>query len=154
MRLYTFTITPNNRKVEAFVRHFDLPVEVHHVSFKDRETQSPEYLAINPMARVPALVDGDFKLWESNAIVRYLARVHGAGTLWPDDAREGADADRWMDWQATAFNPAIGPAFWHLIRFPAEQRDAKVIEAARVSAEKKLAMLDAHLPTTAEAQTP
>src|SRR5690606_32660164 len=64
MRLYTFTVTPNNRKVEAFVKHFDLDVDIHHVSFKDQETKSPAYLAINPMGKVPALVDGDFRLWE------------------------------------------------------------------------------------------
>lgn len=75
MRLYTFTITPNNRKVEAFVRHFDLDVDVHHVSFKDRETESAAFLAINPMGKVPALTDGDFNLWESNAIQNVLA-VH------------------------------------------------------------------------------
>ncbi len=57
---------------------------------------------MNPNGLVPVIEDDGFVLWESNAIVRYLARVHGAGTLWPDDAREGGvDADRWMDWQAT-----------------------------------------------------
>ena len=86
MRLYTFTITPNNRKVEAFVRHFDLPVEIHHVSFKDKETQSPAYRAINPMGKVPALVDGDFNLWESNAILTYLATKFPATRALPADA--------------------------------------------------------------------
>ena len=57
MLLYTFTITPNNRKVEAFVKHYDLNVDIHHVNFAKRETQSEKYLAINPMAKVPALVD-------------------------------------------------------------------------------------------------
>ena len=108
MRLYTFTITPNNRKVEAFVRHFDLDVDVHHVSFKDRETQSVEYLAINPMGRVPALTDGDFKLWESNAILTYLAtKFPGTRTL-PTDARGRADVDRWLHWQSCHLMPAMG----------------------------------------------
>ena len=108
MRLYTFTITPNNRKVEAFVRHFDLDVDVHHVSFKDRETQSLEYLAINPMGRVPALTDGDFKLWESNAILTYLAtKFPGTRTL-PTDARGRADVDRWLHWQSCHLMPAMG----------------------------------------------
>ena len=108
MRLYTFTITPNNRKVEAFVRHFDLPVEIHHVSFKDRETQSPGYLAINPMARVPALVDGDFKLWESNAILTYLATMFPQTKALPTDPRGRADADRWLHWQSCHLMPAMG----------------------------------------------
>lgn len=108
MRLYTFTITPNNRKVEAFVRHFDLDVEVHHVSFKDKETQSPEYLAINPMGKVPALVDGDFKLWESNAILTYLATIFPQTKALPSDPRGRADVDRWLHWQSCHLMPAMG----------------------------------------------
>lgn len=108
MRLYTFTVTPNNRKVEAFVRHFDLPVEIHHVSFKDRETQSPGYLAINPMGRVPALTDGDFRLWESNAILTYLAASFPETRALPADIRGRADADRWLHWQSCHLMPAMG----------------------------------------------
>jgi len=108
VRLYTFTITPNNRKVEAFVRHFDLPVEIHHVSFKDRETQSPEFLAINPMGKVPALVDGDFRLWESNAILSYLATLFPETGALPQDPRGRADLDRWLHWQSCHLMPAMG----------------------------------------------
>ncbi len=92
---------------------------------------TPDYLAMNPNGLIPVINDDGFVMWESNAIVRYLSARHGSGSLSPADPQRRADADRWMDWQATAFNPAIGPAFWHLIRFPAEQRDAAVIEAAR-----------------------
>ncbi|MBN8279004.1 MAG: glutathione S-transferase family protein [Gammaproteobacteria bacterium] len=108
MRLYTFTITPNNRKVEAFVRHFNLDVDIHHVSFKDKETQSPGYLAINPMGKVPALVDGDFKLWESNAILTYLAAKFPATEALPQDPRGRADADRWLHWQSCHLMPTLG----------------------------------------------
>lgn len=108
MRLYTFTITPNNRKVEAFVRHFDLDVEIHHVSFKDKETQSPAFLAINPMGKVPALTDGDFKLWESNAILTYLATKFPATKALPTDPRGRADVDRWLHWQSCHLMPAMG----------------------------------------------
>ena len=108
MRLYTFTVTPNNRKVEAFVRHFKLPVDVHHVSFKDRETQSPAYLEINPMGKVPALVDGDFRLWESNAILTYLATVFPETRALPTDPRGRADLDRWLHWQSCHLMPAMG----------------------------------------------
>lgn len=108
MRLYTFTITPNNRKVEAFVRHFDLDVEIHHVSFKDRETQGAAYLAINPMGKVPALTDGDFKLWESNAILTYLATKFPETKALPTDPQGRADADRWLHWQSCHLMPAMG----------------------------------------------
>jgi glutathione S-transferase len=106
--LYTFTITPNNRKVEAFVRHFDLDVEIHHVSFKDKETQSPAFLAINPMGRVPALTDGDFHLWESNAILTYLATKFPETKALPTDPRGRADVDRWLHWQSCHLMPVMG----------------------------------------------
>ena len=108
---------------------------------------TPEYLAMNPNGLIPVIEDGDFVLWESNAIVRYLAAKHGEGSLWPTDLQMRADADRWMDWQAVSFNPAIGPGFWQLIRTAPEKRDPAVIEAARESGEKKLTLLDAHLAT-------
>ena len=108
---------------------------------------TPQYLAMNPNALIPVIEDGDVVLWESNTIVRYLAARYGAGTLWLTDHKLRADADRWMDWQTTTFNPAIGPAFWQLIRTAPEKRDAAVIETARASGEKYLAVLDAHLAT-------
>jgi glutathione S-transferase len=108
MRLYTFTVTPNNRKVEAFVKHFGLDVEVHHVSFKDKETQSPAYLVINPMGKVPALTDGDFNLWESNAILTYLATKFPQTRALPVDPRGRADVDRWLHWQSCHLMPAMG----------------------------------------------
>lgn len=107
MRLHTFTITPNNRKVEAFVLHFDLPVEVHHVSFKDQETHTPGFLAMNPMGKVPALEDGDFHLWESNAILTYLAARFPETRALPGDARGRADVDRWLHWQSCHLTPAL-----------------------------------------------
>ena len=106
---------------------------------------TPEYRAMNPNGLVPAIEHDGFVLWESNAIVRYLAARFGEGTLWPTDVEMRADADRWMDWQMGSLNPAIGPAFIQLIRTPVEKRNADVIENARLKAEKKLALLDAHL---------
>jgi glutathione S-transferase len=108
MRLYSFKITPNNRKVEAFIAHFDLPVEVHQVSFKDKETLTDEYFAINPMRKVPALVDGDFRLWESNAILTYLARKFPETNALPVDIQGRADADRWLHWQSCHLMPMMG----------------------------------------------
>ena len=108
MLLYSFAITPNNRKVEAFIKHFELDVEIHQVSFKDRETQSEEYRAINPMGKVPALVDGDFKLWESNAILTYLATKFPETDALPTDPQGRADVDRWLHWQSCHLMPAMG----------------------------------------------
>ncbi|MGI9341747.1 MAG: glutathione S-transferase family protein [Gammaproteobacteria bacterium] len=108
MLLYSFTITPNNRKVEAFVKHFDLPVEVFHVNFRKGDTKTDEYFAINPMRKVPALVDGDLKLWESNAILTYLAAKFPDTQVLPEGIEARADVDRWLHWQSCHLMPAMG----------------------------------------------
>jgi glutathione S-transferase len=99
---------------------------------------------MNPNGLVPTVEDDGFVLWESNAIVRYLAAKHGAGTLWPADPRTRADADRWMDWQCTAFTPAQGPAFHGLIRTSPESRDPSAIAQSVAKSEPFAALLDAH----------
>ena len=108
---------------------------------------TPAYRAMNPNGLVPVIDDGGFVLWESNAIVRYLAASYGAGSLWPTEIPVRAEADRWMDWQAVSLNPSIGPAFIQLIRTASENRDRTVIESARIETEKKLGVLNAHLAT-------
>jgi len=106
---------------------------------------TPEYRRMNPNSLVPVIEDDGFVLWESNAIVRYLAAKHAPGTLWPDDLRRRADVDRWMDWQATTFTPSMRDAFWQLVRTPAEKRDASAVEASRAAGERAAAILEAHL---------
>ncbi len=106
---------------------------------------TPEYKAMNPNSVVPVIDDDGFILWESNAITRYLAAKHGAGTLWPSDLRVRADADRWMDWQCTEYSPRMRLAFWNLIRTPKEKQDAAAIEESRAGSEAMTAILDAAL---------
>ena len=106
---------------------------------------SPEYKSMNPNGIVPAIEDDGFVLWESNAITRYLAAKHGAGTLWPTDLRVRADADRWMDWQCTEYSPRMRLAFWNLVRTPKEKQDPAAIEESRAGSEAMTAILDAAL---------
>jgi glutathione S-transferase len=108
MLLYSFQVTPNNRKVEAFIKHFDLDVDIHQVNFREKETSTDEYFAINPMRKVPVLVDGDFKLWESNAILTYLAQKFPETNALPTDLQGRADADRWLHWQSCHLMPLMG----------------------------------------------
>ncbi len=100
MKLYSFSPTPNNRKVEAFIKHFDLPVEIYSMGFREQENRTEAYRRMNPMGKAPLLVDGDFCLWESNAILCYLATLHPETGMLPDDPRGRADCDRWLYWQA------------------------------------------------------
>lgn len=106
---------------------------------------TPEYRRLNPNGLVPVIEDGGFVLWESNAIVRYLAAKHAPGTLWPESLERRADIDRWMEWQSTTFTPAMRDAFWQLVRVPAAERVPAAIEASRAASEKAAAILEAHL---------
>ena len=106
---------------------------------------TPEYLRLNPNALVPVMEDGDFVLWESNVIVRYLCAKHSPGQLYPSDLRERFEAERWMDWQQTTFNPASRQGFWQLIRTAPEQRNAQAISDSNAAVEALLATLDAQL---------
>jgi glutathione S-transferase len=102
----------------------------------------PFYRKMNPNGRVPTIEDDGLVLWESNAIVRYLAAKHGAGTLWPGDLPARADADRWMDWTATTFGPAMTPVFWQLVRTPPEKRDAAAVAAGEEQCAKLMEIFD------------
>jgi glutathione S-transferase len=106
---------------------------------------TPQYRALNPNGLVPTLEDGAFVMWESNAIVRYLAAKHGTGTLWPEDPMVRAEADMWMDWQNTTFWPTFRPLFWNLVRTPVDQRDPKAMEDSRMNTIEILGYFDNHL---------
>ena len=107
-------------------------------------TKTPEYRRMNPNSLVPTIDDDGFVLWESHAIVRYLAAKHGAGTLCPTDLRVRADAERWMDWAFT-FQGAMRDVFWGLIRTSPEKRDMKAIEAGAKRSAELLAVPEAML---------
>ena len=108
-------------------------------------TKTPEYIAMNPNSVVPTIDDDGFVLYESNAIVRYLAAKHPGAGLWPEALRDRADVDRWMEWLSTALVPAMREAFWNLIRVAPEARDAAAVERSRESSEHYFAILDRQL---------
>jgi len=113
------------------------------------KNNEPPYLAMNPNGRVPTLEEDGFTLWESNAIVRYLARLHGRGLLEPEDAKQCALANQWMDWCSTILAPAHQDAFVGLIRTPPEKRNDALIEASRKAMIAAMRILDAQLAKTA-----
>jgi len=108
---------------------------------------SPEYRRMNPNGLVPTINDEGFILWESHAIVRYLARKHSAGKLWPDDSRANADADRWMELSATTMWNNLRPVFWNLVRTPPEKRDMALVEDHRRKWAANLEIVEANLAT-------
>jgi glutathione S-transferase len=104
-----------------------------------------EYKAMNPNGLVPTIDDDGFILWESHAIVRYLARKHGAGTLWPEDARVAADADRWMEWYSTTLWLNVRPIFHTLVRTAPEKRNMALVEEHRKLLAANWKIVDAQL---------
>jgi len=108
-------------------------------------TDTPGYLAMNPNRLVPTIEDGEVRLWESNVIVRYLAHQYGAGSLCPANIATRFDAERWMDWQATAFWPVFRPLFIALIRTAANKRDASVVSKSEALALSAVRILDHRL---------
>jgi glutathione S-transferase len=104
-----------------------------------------EYLAMNPNGLVPTLRDGDLVVWESHAIVRYLAAAYGAGSLFPADPRERAIVDQWTDWTATTFQPAWINLFWLLVRTPPAHQDRVAIDKAIQATSRCFGIMDKRL---------
>ena len=115
MKLYYFE-TPNARKACAVARYLNAPVEFVRVDLTKGEHKAPAFLAINPNGKVPALEDGEVRLWESAAIMCYLADRAGSG-LWPKDARQ-IDVIRWLSWDAMHFSRHAGTLFFQQVVKP------------------------------------
>lgn len=141
----------NVQKVMWAIGELGLACERIDIGGPFGKNREPDYLAMNPNGLVPTLEEDGFHLWESNAIVRYLAAKFGAGALEPADAHARAVAGQWMDWQLTVAGPAIFPVFWGLVRTPLEQRDPKAIDAGKAKTLEAMSILNAQLTKTAYA---
>jgi glutathione S-transferase len=145
LRIWGRISSVNVQKVVWCADEIGLAYERIDVGGSFGKTKTPEYLAMNPNSLVPTIEEDGFVLYESNAIVRYLAAKYSKGKLWPADLRGSADVDRWMEWQSTSFTPAMRDAFWQLIRTPEPQRDKAAVEKSRAECERLAGILDAHL---------
>jgi glutathione S-transferase len=104
---------------------------------------SPEFRAMNPVGRIPVINDNGTIVWESHAILRYLAARYGQGQFWSEDPGERSKADRWMDWSQTTLQPdfLIG-VFWGLYRTPEPQRNWAAIRDNVARCAKHFRLLD------------
>jgi glutathione S-transferase len=133
----------NVMKALWMLEELGLPYERIDVGGAFGKTDTPQYRAMNPTGLVPTLQEGDFTLWESNAIVRYLAR--DAAALFPAAPRVRATVDHWMDAQQTVMNRPMSQVFWGLVRTPPELRDMKVIAGAIEETAKAWRLVDAEV---------
>lgn len=148
LRILGKTTSINVRKVLWTCVELDLPYEQEDWGAGFQATTDPRFLALNPNAQVPVIQDGDFTLWESNTIIRYLAAAYGGGDLYPAQARARARIDQWMDWQATDLNRSWSYAFLSLVRNLPSHRNAEAVAASCADWSRHMAILDAQLATT------
>jgi glutathione S-transferase len=151
LKIWGRNTSSNVQKAMWAVGELGLAYERIDVGGAFGKNKESAYLAMNPNGLVPTLQDGDYLLWESNSIVRYLARIHGKGSLEPSEPKAYGLANQWMDWQLSVVGPAIFACFWGLIRTPAEKRDMAAITASQQKTTEAMAMLDAQLARTAYA---
>lgn len=107
MKLYTFSLSPNCQKVDALAREVGLPLELVALNLFKGEAKTKAMLAKNPNGKLPILEDGDFVLWESSAMLPYVAAKAGREDLSPTAPRQRAEVDRWMAWSSIHFAPAV-----------------------------------------------
>src|ERR1700688_295325 len=138
----------NVQKVLWCLRELDLAYERIDAGMAFGKSREADYLAMNPNGRVPTLVDGDFVLWESNLVMRFLVMAYGKGSaIYPEAPKRRAGVDRWLDWTLSTVQPVDRPVFWALVRTPAAQRDMVAIQKD-VNAEAEVwRIADAELKT-------
>jgi glutathione S-transferase len=148
MKLYGLPPSPNTWQVRALAAHLGIALDFVALDFAKGETRTPEFLAINPTGRTPALVDGDFKLWETLAVMQYIAGKTG-NALWPSDTRARADIARWQSWTLAhwtrdAWAPALTERLIKKI-FNFGPPDEAVLAKATEAFNKEAKVLDSHL---------
>jgi glutathione S-transferase len=138
----------NVQKVLWCLRELDLAYERIDAGLAFGRNHEPDYLAMNPNGRIPTLVDGDFVLWESNSIMRYLVLAYAPQSpLYPQAPKLRASVDRWLDWTLSTLQPVERPVFWALVRTPVEARDMGAIQKDADTAAAEWRIVDAELAT-------
>lgn len=139
LTLHTWT-TPNGRKPAILLAELNLPYQLVRVDITKDEQKDPSYLAINPNGKIPTLVDDGFAVFESGAILTYLAEKHGA--LLPKDTRGRAEVLAWVFWQVGG----PGPFFGQLHHFKDEEpREEKAYEHFLEEAKRLASVLDGRM---------
>ena len=135
----------NVQKVLWTLGELDLPFSREAVGGSFGGNHDADYLRMNPNGLIPVIQDGDVVMFESNAIVRYLAARYRAGLLRPQEPRALAAAEQWMEWQQSTFIPPAAAIFFHTVRLPLAKRSSQAIADAIPLLSKALRIADEHL---------
>lgn len=138
----------NVRKVLWLCAEINLPFMQEMWGAGFRSASDPEFLALNPGGLIPVVRDGDFVLWESNTICRYLAAKHQRHDLLPIEIQEKALVEQWMDWTSTELNNAWRYAFLGLVRKSPEYSDAAAIAASIKNWNRLMGLVEDQLKKT------
>ncbi len=145
---HVIRVSPTSRKILGVIEHLGLEVDIEALPSFCGSTLAPDYRALNPNAKVPTLVHGDFVLWESCAIIKYLADLVPGTDLVPTDVRARADMWRWVFWEAVHFTPALARYFWQSFvkpHYALGEPDTDELDASLPEIEKLAAILDDRL---------
>lgn len=138
----------NVQKVLWCLRELDLAYDRVDAGMQFGKNNETAYLAMNPNGRVPTLVDGDFVLWESNSVMRYLCMAYGQNSpVYPQAPRQRAAVDRWLDWTLSTLQPVDRPVFWALVRTPPEKRDMVQVQTDADAEAVQWRIIDAQVAT-------
>ena len=108
MQLYVFPPSPNSLRCQVVANQLGIELELIPLDLAGGAQTSDEFIALNPNHKIPTLVDGDFVLWESTAIMIYLCHKNPGSGLIPEDIRERSQAVQWMSWNTAHWGPACG----------------------------------------------
>jgi glutathione S-transferase len=121
----------NVQKVIWTLHELALEYLHHDVGSTPGDLETEAFLAKNPHARIPVILDKNEFIWESNTIIRYLSCTYGNGLLWDTDLLSRSRAERWMDWELATLQPDFIDLFWGYYRTPEKQRDTSIIATSK-----------------------
>jgi glutathione S-transferase len=150
MKLYDWTNSYNSRKIVSIAFETDQKISCVPVNMQAGDNKKPEFLAMNPNGKVPLLVDGDFQLWESNAIACYVAAKDPNHRLLPTSAKERANVDKWLFWQTAHLSPSLGKIGYERLWkkfFGLGECDEAAVAAAMPDVTRFMSVLDTSLAT-------
>jgi len=145
IKIWGWIGSSNVQKVLWCCDELALEHELEDYGWPSSRYKEEPYLTLNPNGLVPTIQDGEFVLWESNSVLRYLAEKYGNGKLIPSTPEMRASSNRWLDWQLTTMGALVAPLYRNFIRTAPENRDPEVIRTSQPAAEAGWDILDSYL---------